>query len=634
MFYLMIPGKIQAQKKYPKWGKITKNEINITECSFEPDAEAIILFDKGVLSFGNSKIIIEKHRRIKVLKEGGIDHADIEIPFYVGNRLENISGLKAQTINIDADGNPIIEKVSSKNIFKIDKSDNWKAYRFTFPNVKKGSLIEFSYNLYTENYQFLDGWVFQNEIPTLSSTFSAAIPESMDYRVLFEGYQTITKYGDAKPVSEWTLEKLRSIKEEPYVANYYDFMEKIRFQLAGYKRRKDSHGGGVEYVTTMTSWEELALERLNDDNYSGYLNRNAKAKTILEGIITETDSDEEKIKKIHNYVTTNFNWNGKNRIYTTQLFGAFLESRSGNSAEINLFTTLLLSRAGLTANPVLLSTRDHGSVSKTYPFITQFNYMVSNVSIGDKDMLIDATDKYLPVELINREALNKIGYLLDKKSPRWITITPNNSTSETIFIMGAMDEKGMFTYDTSIKYKGYEAHRERMNSKKQKFSEFLEGALTGDDYELLATTITNQENIEEPLDYQFTVTTNNNNHGKQIIYLQPILINNYKENPFKTEFREYPVEYPYPFSESYIFSFDLPDGYEFTEIPKSINSSLPEDFGRFIYIARKTGNKLQISAKFKINNSNVPARLYPSLREFYNIVVAKMAELVVIKKLN
>ncbi|CAN5467005.1 hypothetical protein BH23BAC1_BH23BAC1_51770 [soil metagenome] len=263
-----------------KWGKLSKTEIELKECAYEPEAEAIILATVGEVEFNYGvHVFIRKHIRIKILKEAGLKHADIIISYYNKNETESINSLKAQTLNIDEKGNVVAYKVESNHIFDVQKNEFWKEKRFIFPSVKVSSIIEYSYVTVSKNVVFLKGWTFQDEIPTLYSEMKAKITEGLDYRILYQGNRLIKKYKDVNG-NTWSLVNLPSIKEEPFTTNHYNYAESIRFQLAGYNTKK-VYNQGYEYVSLMTTWEKLAQELLTEESYKAVLNRPGKAKEIL-----------------------------------------------------------------------------------------------------------------------------------------------------------------------------------------------------------------------------------------------------------------------------------------------------------------------------------------------------------------
>ena len=60
--------------------------------------------------------------------------------------------------------------------------------------------------------------------------------------------------------------------------------------------------------------------------------------------------------------------------------------------------------------------------------------------------------------------------------------------------------------------------------------------------------------------------------------------------------------------------------------------SLPENAASYVYNVMQTGNQITFTSMFHINRSLFTQLEYPNLREFYNQVVAKQAEQIVLKK--
>ena len=55
-----------------------------------------------------------------------------------------------------------------------------------------------------------------------------------------------------------------------------------------------------------------------------------------------------------------------------------------------------------------------------------------------------------------------------------------------------------------------------------------------------------------------------------IIYINPFIALQEKENPFKSEKREYPVDYGSPSEKIYTCKISIPEGYIIDELPKSV----------------------------------------------------------------
>src|SRR4030095_8017280 len=94
-----------SQMGFPEFGKFTAEEISLKQCSFDPEAEAVILLDKAVVNHDDEyHMITERRIRIKILNEKGIDRANIVIPFYHKDNIEFLSKIEAYTFNYDEPG--------------------------------------------------------------------------------------------------------------------------------------------------------------------------------------------------------------------------------------------------------------------------------------------------------------------------------------------------------------------------------------------------------------------------------------------------------------------------------------------------------------------------------------------------
>ena len=181
---LFISFTIYSQKNkkgpsIPDFGKVDKAELEMKECDFDPKAEAVVLFDVGEMTWiiGARNLEFTRHVRIKVLQDKGRNVADIHLPYYSYQNLEDIKDITAQTYNLDASGNVAITKLDKKLIYdkKLNKRVSEKA--FTFPEVKAGTVIEFKYKYSTAG---LIQWYFQRSIPVKYSLYTVDVPKEIE----------------------------------------------------------------------------------------------------------------------------------------------------------------------------------------------------------------------------------------------------------------------------------------------------------------------------------------------------------------------------------------------------------------------------------------------------------------------
>jgi len=93
---------IFAQKELPEFGKVDKADLLLKECEFDKDAEAYKLLTFGDVRYfvtgGEFNIQTERRERVKILKEKGIDLANIKIRFYSRSGYENIKNIAAVSV--------------------------------------------------------------------------------------------------------------------------------------------------------------------------------------------------------------------------------------------------------------------------------------------------------------------------------------------------------------------------------------------------------------------------------------------------------------------------------------------------------------------------------------------------------
>src|ERR1700679_2746603 len=71
---------VKAQPAAQAYGKVNKEDIEMTSCDFEKDANAEVLFDKGTVYFTQDyELVFNRHVRIKIFNDKGKDEANIRI---------------------------------------------------------------------------------------------------------------------------------------------------------------------------------------------------------------------------------------------------------------------------------------------------------------------------------------------------------------------------------------------------------------------------------------------------------------------------------------------------------------------------------------------------------------------------
>jgi hypothetical protein len=149
------------------FGAITYDDYEFDRKKLDSNANAIVLKEFGTASIqrddntGSLELIFEHHVKIKIYNKEGFKEANIIIPTYKDdNREETISELKASTFNY-IENNFVETVMDKKAIFTENRSKYTRLTKFTLPNLKEGSIIEYSYRLRSPRLFNFRTWNFR-----------------------------------------------------------------------------------------------------------------------------------------------------------------------------------------------------------------------------------------------------------------------------------------------------------------------------------------------------------------------------------------------------------------------------------------------------------------------------------------
>ncbi|MEZ2415331.1 DUF3857 domain-containing protein [Muriicola sp. E247] len=641
------------------------NQEMLEEMSYATDsaASAAVLQRTHAVNFiykesTGFQLITTVRKRIKIYKTEGFSYATISENLYnhKGDR-ETVSGLKAETYNLE-DGKVVTTKLKRSETYTKERNKYYDEYTFTMPNVKEGSIIDYEYTITSPFAHLIDEIYIQYDIPIKEQEIVVTTPEFYMFQSIMKGFLTISptyskearrltynsqvKGGYAGPGntrsnsldyfvyrSSYVLKDTPALKEESYVNNMDNYRGSINYEL---KYVQFPNSPRKEYSTT---WEEVAKTIFDHDDFGRQLNYSGYFKDVLKEIIQDTDDEATKVSAIYKYVQDYMTWNGYRGYNTDKGVKAAFKERSGNIAEINLMLIAMLRGAGLMANPVLVSTRDHGI--PLFPTREGFNYVVAMVSLNEEQIFLDATNKYAEPNIIPVRALNWYGKQINEDgSFSSVSLFPSKPSREVIMLTISMEEEGEIHGKMRKYYSGHSAYLFRNQYNELDEETYLENLETRNkgmlisEYEITNKEVlgeTISENFEFSLEFQSTVTGDN-------IYFSPLFNFAMKENPFKLEERNFPIDFTFPWEERYVINIKIPEGYEVISLPEPINISLQNNMGGFVFNINKTNNSIQLMTDLKFNEAVIPAQNYEELKNFFKIIVEKEAEKVVLSKAN
>jgi transglutaminase-like putative cysteine protease len=631
---LLVAAGADAQPEM-KWGDIPDELLDMTEYPADPDAAAVIVGDIGEATVSSRwDVRFERHRRIKILSEAGYDLGTVSLVYVDEDGLERVSAIKGQTFVREPDGRVRRVKLDKGSIFHEDLPGGRKRVTFTLPALAPGAVVEFQYRIDAESPFFIPRWYFQDEEPTLYSAFEVESPGTLAYTFITQGNPDFVERSEERGVRtdgktshrRWAVASVPALREERYMTTLEDYVQKIDAQLVQYYR---SGHGAVDVVKT---WPQLAKELEDDVSFGRRLRVNNRVKEQTAALTAGLTSNEDKARALYDFVRTSVVWDGRRTAFAERELADVMASKRGTAAEINLLLTAMLREAGLPAQPALLSTRDHGSVLRIYPLLTQFNSTVAAYKQGGRWHLLDATDPLRPMEMLPFESLGGEAWLASDND--WVS-TRTATGEHAVRIEAALSPDGTLSGTLRSERHGYSALRARQQVQELGAevyaAEHLVDEIAG--VETHSVTVSGQDDDTQPLvtELAFAMPGYGQAVG-DLMLLNPLLVMRTDENPFKLPSRSYPVDFGYPFRATYEAEITMPEGYVVDEVPQAALLLLPVRAGGYERRVEVEDGVLRVEAETQFNRSVFEPNLYDGLKSFYDKSVAADAETVVLTR--
>ena len=662
VFILSLTTKTTAQQI--KFGKVAKHELQELAYPLDSTADAAILFKSRHTYYEYSgtegfKLITKIHERIKIYNKDGLEWAKKTIGAYNSTGDKETIGIRGYTFNLEK-GKVSKEKLRSKDIFKEKSSESWTNYKFTMPNAKVGSVIEWYYTITSPFAGNINDVIFQYKIPIKKMEAKIEIPQYFTFKYQPNFYYQISmavakrnrtldytfRSADPNGTGAKTINNKRSIdifemtynavehnipaiKEEPLINNIDNYIAKVHFEHTS----TQFEGREVKYYST--NWEAVSKSINKSYSFGKQLQNTKHLKADVTTLTSAAKTPYEKSVILFEFLKTKIKWDGNYSKYTNKGLKKSYEEHVGNVADINLNLVAMFREAGLKANPVLVSTRAHGV--PLFPTKDGFNYVIAALELPNRIILFDATEKFSTPNVLPVRTLNWQGRLVradgSSKSINLFSVKPAKSRI-TLFVK--MDDEGILTgLKRSSLYTNF-----ALDYRKNKASVALDDLQTklendNNGIEITNLKISNKKNIFKPIveSFKFEADDQCDVIGDKI-YFQPLLFLARSKNQFTLDKRLYPVDFGMKWEVTHIVSIEIPPGFSINSLPENLAIALPDNIGVFKFVITKKGDtKIQVLSSTKINASIIPSNYYQDLKEFYKQLIEKQTEKVVLTRL-
>lgn len=640
------------------FGEISKDDFNFNIADypdFDPASAAIILSEYGQEFYsefaGSYQTRFIVHRRILVLKKEGVEEADVEIwfraedniktlenafssagkygPFWITGKDEGIFKLKAMSYNLDEQGNIERSELDRSTVHVQDATDmvGYDAVSFAIPNVRVGTIIEYTYTKVNPNFLFSRGWFFQHSIPCIHSEFRIAYRETNTYAVIRNGLLrreiepvdselTTKQFNKFKQkIYKFELDSIPGMPEQELVSTMDNYRAHIIIQLQRYW----NYNRG-EYKKVISTWEELAKEYLKKPEFGKQLFRFDNLFEEIKDQLLQPETAEDEIEVCFNFVRDYFLWNGKYRRMPTHNLKEVFENREASGVEINMFLARLLREFGINSKLAFVSTRENGWVNENYPFILQFNHVITTVEIDGKIYFLDAINKQRSFNIPPANIIDTKVFILDLAEPKIVKAVSDVAYDQMIVLNIEINDKEI-QGKVQGRFKGYSALQRRIQIANDSVK-FMRDYLFDNsfDSELDSPVIINFQDKEKPLLTQVGFSSSDAiQFLDSLLIIEPANILFEVDSPLSYEKRDFPVELNFRRNIQKLISITIPEDYFVESLPAPEKLMLDDGSAVVTVIYQKSQTAIQIKMVLRTNNLIYSSKQYSRLKDIFDL---------------
>lgn len=611
LFFFGLILVTYSQKAPVKFGKPEMADLQMITYDKDTSAEAVVLCQYGY--FDPNRLLFTNTIRIKILKTEGTRWANWQ---FKSGYETNVEGYVYNLVN----GEIVREKLKSANIYRENIFNQVYQYRVAFPNVKVGSVIDIEY---------MHPWVpiefyFQYDIPV---KWSELVIYQHNYLIFSKNYFGFVPFTEASD-TRWVASNVPAFKSEPFMNSETNYKTHFEFDI------KSITYEGYNYQAIATSWENISKLLINDPDFGGAIQGTFFLNDEADRIEKLTSSPKRRMVEAFNSIKR-IKWDGNERIgISNSILSTSYKNGIGNSSDINLSLLKLLRKLDIESDPVVLSSRSNGLLSEYNPSIYKLNYVIVSALIDGKTYLLDATEKYLPYDLLPVRALNVQGRIVSNSKDAWVPLVTDRKDKSSYYYDFTLSPDLLLTgkvTSSRIDYAAFEFRKHYFSfTGSDEFIDDFEKNHAG--YKVISSDFQNLDSLHLPVRsmYELEIADIAEQVGDEI-HLNLFFDIWMQENPFKQETRLTNIDFDYPIEKSMTVKLALPDSTTIISLPKPIKISLPDNGGFINYSVGSVGNSITMIFKWGINRSRFTVNEYNSLKEFYNQFVMKQSEPVILK---
>lgn len=638
-----------------KFGKITPADFATPAEAADTTVDAVFIYEIGETEFAarTNYFTLETHvkARIHILTEKGKEYANKTIPYHSSSKKASSDNDKVQSIQAAAYNlvGGKVEKTSmpGKYVFHEKVNDNYMCAKFTVPDVKVGSIIEYSYDISSPRCSEIPTWYLQKTEPVRYNYYSVTIPDWYDYHIEDRGYKIIkgtskqTKItfpgGATLGAKNYVVEaeNLRPFKPEGFIYCQNDYIQRVDFELISI----NSIELGI-FETYTTTWHNVRTFLDEKGSYGSHLKIKNPYAEEMAALGLEGKPVSEKASKIFALLKSKLKWDKTYALASDNPLKA-VKAGKGSNIDLNFIFMAMLRDAGIKSTPLLIRGRTNGRLPFTHASIDMLNTFI--VAIADESgslLFADCSADYGDINVLPDKLLAE-GVLYDPSLPTNPASAPTRG--EIYDLAGIGGNSSIARIDCIITPEGTIAGQRIYNHVgfnalmyKNAYHEYedsiamINSKEKGLECKLSAFRVKNADGPGRITEERIRFTKDLVSDGGKI-YFNPLVFADEKTNHFTKSERVLPIEFPALQSTKITTNITIPEGYAIESMPQNQHIDLEDYLSADISFALN-GNVLTTKYVSNVDNTYIPADKYAKLQEFWNSLLKLNSTMISLKK--
>jgi Domain of Unknown Function with PDB structure (DUF3857) len=626
-------------RAFDDWQPISPEELKMTVDPAHP-ADAIMLYHEETADDLTGHRYI--YKRVKVLTDKGKDRANVAIPFDAARI--GISDIRARTIAPDGTITPFTGKAFNSTVVKAHGL-KYLAKAFTLPNVQVGSIIEWKYTEYWDEYLRGAHWTVQDDLYQKRAKFTF-IP------FLKSGYTIHDERGDIKDRVYYTLIGLPEKTEIKNTVNNrmeLELKDIPAFEDEDFAPPADMLKWRVNfYYTTDKAGKPQEFWKAEGKYWTKEVDKFIQSSAIPAAVrdnVAASDSPEQKARKIYAFVqkiknlsfTNNEGWleeRLRRDSKEKRTVDDVLANREGYRDEIARLFLGMARSANLQAYLMRVADRDEIFFQPVIPNNRQLTSEIAIVVIDGKEVFLDPATPFCSFGHLAWQHNSTQGIRQTPDGGTAIAQTPGANYKDAInkrvgqLVLG---QDGSAKGKIGIAWAGEEALVHRLSSlktddagRKKELEDELKAVLPhGAIVQLDSSNGWDNGEVQLTANFSVEIPGYASSAGKRLLVPKD-LFQTRSRTPFAHGDRKNPVYFSYPFYSMDETTVTFPQDFHLESIADG--QPLQTEFSFYRIRHSSTGTSVTVDRDFAIAGIGFQTKDYPELRKFYSAVTTGDSE--------